>query len=705
VKLNYTMKDGRKDSVSMPAGEVEITTAWLDQKRVNVAQIDSIELPAGVSVTGLSPEITITRVGCGQKEQRPEIELVKSAAAVCGGGASKDEPLESKVHALEIEQPVEAPSQQLATVDERPTDQHTHGWQRALASIALGLTGVGAIAGLIQFLATRRKGLPGTFLFNKPTNRRKAKYEREYQFKYTDDTGESSIELPVGMTTITEGWLDTKLNRETVTSVVIPGSVTSIERAAFQGCSALQSVLIPEGVTTIGESAFQGCSALESVLIPEGVTTIGESAFGECVALQSVVIPGSVTSIGWYAFSNCRALQSVVIPDSVRTIGVCAFWGCSVLQSVVIPEGVTSIDRSAFEDCSALQSVVIPDSVTRIEKYAFRDCSALESVVIPDSVTSIGEWAFRGCSALQSVVIPDSVTRIGEGAFEGCTALESVVIPDSVTGIGQRVFYGCTALQSVVIPDSVTSIGEYAFMGCSALQTVVIPDSVTSIGEWVFCGCTALQSVVIPDSVTSIGGWAFRGCRNLRYMLVPVGLDLARARISDAAQVICYDPTIKGLPLSARIVVARGMYNKIVNKCELSSAEDKLQLQRQLKGLFFSKEQVLKPALRQLALLSRVGVLSEGKLVTGQLLQVVYQHMTENYKVICKGEEGRTDSGQARQSLMRLLDGLSKKTGIERGPLTNVMSFVGPELNFLMRGESPDFQEKKAGIGGGAGKP
>ncbi len=90
----------------------------------------------------------------------------------------------------------------------------------------------------------------------------------------------------------------------TLTSVTIPGGVTSIGTSTFQDCTALTSVTIPNSVTTIGTRAFQNCTALTSVTIPSGVTSIGDSAFGSCSALTSVTIPASVTSIGQNAFTN-----------------------------------------------------------------------------------------------------------------------------------------------------------------------------------------------------------------------------------------------------------------------------------------------------------------------------------------------------------------------------------------------------------------
>ena len=270
-----------------------------------------------------------------------------------------------------------------------------------------------------------------------------------------------------------------------------------------------------------GWSKFIGCRSLTSLVIPDSVTNIGDYAFSGCRSLTSLVIPDSVTNIGDYAFEGCGSLSSLVLPDGVTSIGKCAFRECGSLSSLVLPDGVTNIGGNAFADCKSLRSVVIPNSVTRIGGGAFGGCKSLHSVVIPDSVTSIGDYAFSGCSALSSVVIPDSVSCIGNRAFSGCTSLSSLVIPDGVTSVGKYAFYDCSSLSSLVIPDSVTSIGDEAFGYCTSLTSLVISDGVSSIGGGAFWGCKSLADIVIPNSVTSIGDCAFGGCSSLCSLVIP----------------------------------------------------------------------------------------------------------------------------------------------------------------------------------------
>ncbi|MBO5799371.1 MAG: leucine-rich repeat domain-containing protein, partial [Paludibacteraceae bacterium] len=274
-----------------------------------------------------------------------------------------------------------------------------------------------------------------------------------------------------------------KVPRNIEEYAILPGTRVVCDWA-FCDCDSLSSVVIPDSVTSIGNWAFYMCISLRSIMLPKSLKEIvGNPLAGLKITITNKspcfnVYEGNLYDSGRKRLiAFCSGVSDFVIPDSVTAIGNRAFSGCHFLSSVVIPDSVTTIGNSAFSGCRFLSSVVIPDSVTTIGKCAFGYCKSLSSVVIPDSVTTIGNCAFCGCSSLSSVVIPDSVTAIGEYAFEGCSSLSSVVIPDSVTTIGDRAFRGCKSLSSVVIPDSVATIGKDAFLGCSLLNSIIVSRS------------------------------------------------------------------------------------------------------------------------------------------------------------------------------------------------------------------------------------
>ena len=80
---------------------------------------------------------------------------------------------------------------------------------------------------------------------------------------------------------------DLYINYELLTDVKIT-TADSIKDYAFGNCQSIKSVEIGNSVTSIGSSAFSGCSGLTSVTIGESVTSIDEYAFSGCDKLKKV---------------------------------------------------------------------------------------------------------------------------------------------------------------------------------------------------------------------------------------------------------------------------------------------------------------------------------------------------------------------------------------------------------------------------------
>ena len=136
------------------------------------------------------------------------------------------------------------------------------------------------------------------------------------------------------------------------------------------------------------------CTSLTSVIIPSSVTSIGTEAFFNCTNLSSITIPNSVTNIDSYAFRS-SGLTSIEIPGSVPRIRNYTFDCCSKLKSVKICNGVTSIGNHAFDNCEALNSVSIPNSMTTIGDFAFSWCMNINSLRVDiDTPISISDNVF-----------------------------------------------------------------------------------------------------------------------------------------------------------------------------------------------------------------------------------------------------------------------------------------------------------------------
>ena len=303
---------------------------------------------------------------------------------------------------------------------------------------------------------------------------------------------------------------------------------------------------------TIGADAFKGNTTITSVVIPNSVTSIGNMAFAACSGLTSITIPNSVTSIGNYAFYNCIGLTSITIPNSVTSIESYAFEGTAWYNNQ--PDGVVYAGKVLYKYKGTMPSntsITIKDETLGIAGGAFYNCSGLTSITIPNSVTSIGDGAFSGCTGLKTVInfsnltfsegsedygyvacYADKVYNVPNGSKEGDfifgkpndvnTLLyylgnaTELTLPGDYKGgnytIGANVFKGNTTITSVTIPNSVTSIDDDAFAGCTNVEKLYL--DCAEVGDW-FCGVSAMKEVTIGNGVTSIVASAFNGCTGL----------------------------------------------------------------------------------------------------------------------------------------------------------------------------------------------
>ena len=369
-------------------------------------------------------------------------------------------------------------------------------------------------------------------------------------------------------------------------TVVIPANVTTIGGSAFKNCSSLATVTFEKEsqLKTIGGGynyssygAFSDCTALTSIEIPASVTTIEAAAFKGCSSLTTVTFEqGSQLKTiagGYYessfssyygAFSDCTALTSIEIPASVTTIEAAAFKGCSSLTTVTFEQGSqlktiaggyyessSSYYYGAFSGCSSLTSIEIPASVETIGSCAFSGCTSLTAIEIPASVTTIGTTAFKGCSKLATVTFEKGSrlkTIAGgysnasnfHGAFLDCTALTSIEIPASVTTIGTTAFKGCSSLATVTFEKGSqlkTIAGGYyksssyayyygAFCQLENLMTVDMSacTQVETIGDYVFYGDSELRLFKIgTETPPTCGNNAFYGINPYSVLKVPSG--------------------------------------------------------------------------------------------------------------------------------------------------------------------------------------
>ena len=101
-----------------------------------------------------------------------------------------------------------------------------------------------------------------------------------------------------------------------MTSIDIPYGVTSIGRAAFNGCDKLAAITIPSTVTSIGDAAFLACSGLTSIkTYIKNVFKTGERTFTNCPKATLYVPQGLVdvyrATEDWNTISNIEEMPVI----------------------------------------------------------------------------------------------------------------------------------------------------------------------------------------------------------------------------------------------------------------------------------------------------------------------------------------------------------------------------------------------------------
>lgn len=393
----------------------------------------------------------------------------------------------------------------------------------------------------------------------------------------------------------------------TVTAIEIPNSleklpVTKIADSAFSNMSgyvkphdSLTSVKLPSTLTSIGARAFYDCTNLSNADLAActGLKTIGDQAFC-ATALADVKFPASLSDIGKYAFATCK-LTNVDLSGctQLRSVSDGSFYINEGLISVKLPSTLISIGANAFDNCTGLLNVDLSacTELATIGSYAFRH-SALTAVEFPTSLVdvsgftdckltnvdlsgctqlrSIGEDAFYKNKELVAVKLPSNVEIIDKDAFMSCEKLADVNFTacTSLKTIGVNAFCW-TGLTSVTLPSSVSSLGVGVFQQCFQLKDADLSacTGLTVIEGSMFNECKALSSVKLPTSVTVINNEAFRACLLLSNVDLSSCLNLTR--IEEGA--FCGDSSLSDLKLSKALV---SIGNEAFSDCTALSSLD-----------------------------------------------------------------------------------------------------------------------------------
>ena len=373
-----------------------------------------------------------------------------------------------------------------------------------------------------------------------------------------------------------------------LTFVVLPNSITSIDRYAFKNCSGLRGNLtIPNSVTSIGYQAFMGCSGLRGNLtIPNSVTSIGSYAFEDCIGLTSLTIGNSVTSIGNEAFYDCIGLTSLtVLAETPPTINNSSFYNCPKSIPVYVPcgsvEAYTVPHWGGFNNVFGLCGGTVTVAANPVEGGTVTGggiVEADESCTVMANANegyAFAKWTWNGIivstDAEYTFYVPSDMDLVahfvpdGNITFVDATVKAICVAHWDTNGDGELSYAEAAVVTSLQeVHNYYSYFSNTEITSFNELQYFI---GLTSIGNEAFYGCSGITSIIIPSSVTSIGSSAFSSSSNLTSMTV----------LADNPPTLGYDvfySVNKGIPVyvpcgsvEAYTATHWGGFNNIVGFC------------------------------------------------------------------------------------------------------------------------------------------
>ena len=224
------------------------------------------------------------------------------------------------------------------------------------------------------------------------------------------------------------------LSGTTGLTTIKAGAYNSGDSTGFYNCRSLTSLVLPLTVTTLEDRAFSNCSNLTSITGLDNVSAMGINCFWDCTRLATFWELGPSEEPGTFDFAKTKLTGDLSAYSGV-------FKGTAITE-IYIPKTITKLGNNFFSDCKKLAKVTFETG---------------------SPITEIAGSLFSGCELLNSITDLPNVTKIGAYAFSG-TAFSKFIVPDNVTELGYQAFGLNASLSEFVIPAGITTIGKYLFM-------------------------------------------------------------------------------------------------------------------------------------------------------------------------------------------------------------------------------------------------
>lgn len=359
-----------------------------------------------------------------------------------------------------------------------------------------------------------------------------------------------------------------------LSTIVVTGE-THINRGAFQGIESLKSLTISSSATSMDRSFLAECPNLETLILPfVGLNRDNQFNPANLFENSELDLPQNSPyyKVGNYnvpktfislEITNCPIIKSGLLHN------------LTYIQEVIIGKSTTEIESSVFYNNGSLKRLVVPfagqynrlfvrgnwphytyywwqidiearnglawmfsntrstsaEYVNNVFVGGYSDYDQnIRRKYIPQSLIEVeitnasvvSSYALRGFSSLKKIDISNSPSYIGKEAFKGCTSVTELDLPylgydrndygynDSKYTLGW--YFGDTGASYVAM---------HGFRIPYTLTTVRVRNDLRKVSDYAFYNCTSLSSIELTGNISELGYAAFQGCVNLGHLTTP----------------------------------------------------------------------------------------------------------------------------------------------------------------------------------------
>lgn len=350
------------------------------------------------------------------------------------------------------------------------------------------------------------------------------KQNENYLINYIVETISGELNIKEGVKTF-----GTVLNRENITKVTFPSTITSLYYYAVNNLNKLEEITInfsdknavynklelPDSVKKLNVTAellpYIDYSKIEELEIVSG-TKMDYSLSTAFTNLKCVTIPKSIQTLNCSMFYNANNLEKVNYLGTLNnwtnmtvsnlSIGMDKIYiDGKIISGDIVLEDVIELKNYTFYNNEAITSISLPNC-TKINDYAIGNLPNLVSLSIPK--VNIFNCYIYDVAKLKKIEAPANMLETIFNKLPGSiySSLEEINITSGEVLPSNSISTEFNNITKITFPNELKKIEEYSitFSG----ERLVLPDEVLTVESYAICGTEALKTISFGSKVSLI---------------------------------------------------------------------------------------------------------------------------------------------------------------------------------------------------------